>query len=371
MVMSDIIAENEEVEGIEDDPEVGDDGDYPLDDLMVRSETRTVAEVIKRIDSERYSMNPDFQRDFIWKKDKQSKLIESCIMRIPLPVFYVAEGEDGRVVVVDGLQRLSTFRTFLSNDLALELGKKHPLEGKKFDDLPTRLQERIEDTQIILYILDSHAPDRARLDIFERVNGGVPLTRQQMRNAIYNGPATRWLADAADSKLFKNVTGGSLRPDTMRDREALNRFCAFQLLGWEAYSGGDMDGFLADALQKMNKMSEKDLIALRDGLNKSLKINRKLFGRHAFRKSLADGHRNVARSLLNISLFEVSAVIFSRISEQSLENDRQVIVDTFRRLVDEHKGHNFYDYISYSTNSTIQVQGRFSLAEAALKEHLQ
>lgn len=51
-------------------------------------------------------MNPDFQRDFVWSPDKQSKLIESCVMRIPLPVLYVAEGDDGRITVVDGLQRL-------------------------------------------------------------------------------------------------------------------------------------------------------------------------------------------------------------------------------------------------------------------------
>ena len=64
-------------------------------------------------------MDPDFQRDFIWPEDKQSKLIESVIMRIPLPVFYMAEDDEGRMVVVDGLQRLSTFKQFIDNNLKI------------------------------------------------------------------------------------------------------------------------------------------------------------------------------------------------------------------------------------------------------------
>jgi len=56
-----------------------------------------------RINNDRYDLNPDFQRDYLWDVGKQSRLIESCVMRIPLPVFYVAEAKDGRIIVVDGL----------------------------------------------------------------------------------------------------------------------------------------------------------------------------------------------------------------------------------------------------------------------------
>ena len=137
-------------------------------------------------------MDPDFQRDFIWPVDKQSKLIESVLMRIPLPVFYIAENEDGRMVVVDGLQRLSTFRNFVEDGLRLRLPDQPDLNGKQFADLEPKLQNRIEDCNLTLYVIDSKAPERARLDIFERVNGGVPLTRQQMRNCLYMGQGTKF-----------------------------------------------------------------------------------------------------------------------------------------------------------------------------------
>ena len=145
-------------------------------------------------------MDPDFQRDFIWPEDKQSKLIESVTMRIPLPVFYLAENEEGRMIVVDGLQRLSTFHRFVHDQLQLRLPERSELDRQRFSDLPPKLKNRIEDCNLIFYIIDSKAPDRARLDIFERVNSGEPLTRQQMRNSLFMGPATRLLKEASGTE---------------------------------------------------------------------------------------------------------------------------------------------------------------------------
>ena len=156
----------ENVEGLDTDGASW--GDYPIDDLLIRNENRTIHDVIRRIHQGNYVMDPDFQRDFIWSEDKQSKLIESVIMRIPLPVFYMAEDDKGRMVVVDGLQRLSTFKQFVDNNLKLYLPDRDELHGKKFADLSSKLQNRIEDCNLIFYIIDSKAPERARLDIFER-----------------------------------------------------------------------------------------------------------------------------------------------------------------------------------------------------------
>ena len=231
-------------------------------------------------------MNPDFQRDFIWPEDKQSKLIESVVMRIPLPVFYLAGNDEGQMVVVDGLQRLTTFQRFVKGDLKLWLPDRNELNGKRFSSLSPKLQNRVEDCTLIFYIIDSKAPERARLDIFERVNGGVPLTRQQMRNCLFMGRATRFLKQEARSDIFLKVTGRSLNEITMRDREFVNRFCAFQLLGLDEYRG-DMDDFLATCLRQMNKLEESELSRLSDEFRRSLANNFMLFGRHAFQKARA------------------------------------------------------------------------------------
>lgn len=360
---------DEEIEGLGDPASDIDEAVYPLDDIMVRAETRTVGDVVKRIERGRYAVAPDFQRDFVWDVKKQSKLIESCIMRIPLPVLYVAEGPDGRIVVVDGLQRLTTFVRFLSDELTLTgLGDDHPLKGQRFSQLPVDLQERVEDTQLTLYILDKNAPQRAQLDIFERVNSGATLSRQQMRNAIFNGLGTRWLHKMSKSKQFLDATGGSLNTKIMRDREAINRFAGFQLLGWKSYKNGDIDDFLAHTIKKLNSLDEQHLVGVEAGFLQAMKNNYRLFGPHSFRKSLRDRDREARRSVINIALFDVLSWAFSRIPDDAVEDDAEEITSCVVQLVFDDK---FEHAIVYSTNSTVQVQTRFRMVEEELSDWME
>ena len=364
--------QSKEIEGL-DTSGGGGWGSYPLDAVFVRTTTRTIRDIIQRIEKGRYQLDPDFQRDFIWLQDKQSRLIESCLMRIPLPVFYFAEAKDGRIIVVDGLQRLMTFSRFLGGKFALKgldgENMSHPqLDGKRFNDLPLDLQERIEDTQLTLYILDRNAPERARLDIFDRVNSGVPLSRQQMRNSLYNGPATRWLRDASESKSFKQVIAGGLSREIMRDREAINRFCAFYLSGYKEYRSGDMDDFLAGALEKMNVLDKQELDAMQTDFEHSMKMNYNLFKRHAFRKSLAYNGYAAARTVINIALFDVFSVLFAKVDTGLIEENAQHIRKIAYRLLGDDE---FHQAITFSTNSTRQVRCRFSLAQAAFEDIIQ
>ena len=353
----------ERIEGLGDSSDLQ-AADYPLDDIMVRSETRAVAEVVKRIQRQRFFLAPTFQRDFVWEPARQSKLIESCIMRIPLPVLYVAEGSDGRIVVVDGLQRLTTFVRFINDKLKLTgLGKGHPLEGKRYSELGINLQECVEDTQLTLYILDKNAPPRAKLDIFERVNSGSVLTRQQMRNALYNGPGTEWLYEMTRCKPFQKATGGSLNYKTMRDREAVNRFAAFHVLGVKAYDNGDMDDFLAHAIERLNAEDGEWLKRLGNRFHLSMRNNHALFEKHAFRKSLAWNQDQ--RTVINISLFDVMSTMLSVVPRPTVDNNASEILD---RVVDLVNDADYDHAITYSTNSTTQVRTRFRITMEALGE---
>ena len=349
----------EDLEGI-DEPN-GTRGEYPLDDFLIRSETRTVHDVIRRIDQSYYIMNPDFQRDFIWKEDKQSKLIESVIMRIPLPVFYLAENEEGKMVVVDGLQRLSTFHRFVKNQLRLKLPDSKGLNRKKFSELPAKIQNRIEDCNLILYVMDSKVPERARLDIFERVNGGVALTRQQMRNCLYMGKATKFLKREANSDPFKEATGGGLNTRTMRDREFVNRFCAFQIFGFEYYKG-DMDSFLAQALRRMNKMDTDELQELSNQFRVGLSNNYCLFGRNAFRKH---GKEQPYRGVLNASLWDVMSTGLSKVDKAYIESNSEQLRGVFYSLLEDE---NFNASISIATNDAKNVTTRFEMVRERILE---
>lgn len=362
--MSMEIQTTEEIEGLGDPVSDVDEPVYFLNDIMVRSETRTVGEVVMRIKQGRYVMDPDFQRDFVWTPKKQSKLIESCIMRIPLPVLYVAEGMDGRIVVVDGLQRLRTFARFLGNKLVLtDLGDDHPLTGLRFSQLPIGIQERVLDTQLTLYILDKGAPQRAHLDIFERVNSGATLSRQQMRTAIFNGPGTHWLYEMSKSKHFLKATGRSLNAKIMRDQEAINRFAGFHILGWKSYKKGDIDEFLARTLDRLNRSDGQYFTTMAIAFFKSMQLNYRIFGHHSFRKSLVEPKGN--KSLINIALFDVLSWSFARLQGRLDDPHLREVEASVVGLV---RNEEFHDAITRGTNNTRQVQTRFKMAEAQLSK---
>ena len=352
------INDMEKIEGLGDAQDAS-WGDYPIDTMLIRNEPRTVYDILRRIEQEQFIMVPDFQRDFIWDEAKQSKLIESVVMRIPLPVFYLAEDDQGRMIVVDGLQRLSTFRRFVNNDLELRLRDRPELDRKRFKDLTPKLQNRVEDCNLILYVIDSKVPEQARLDIFERVNGGEPLTRQQMRNCLFMGGATRFLKEESKTDLFLQATGGSLNAKTMRDREFVNRFCAFQIFDLNEY--GNMDEFLADSLRKMNAETEL-LPVLSEQFRNALDNNFHLFDKHAFRKH-EPGQED--RNILNASLWDVMSTGLSQYPRQLVEERSAAVKKGFYKLL---KDEEFVRSITYGPNSVKQVRCRFTKAKEMFEE---
>lgn len=342
-------------------PEPGGWDDYPLDNLAIRNESRTAVDVVRRIDQGRFVMDPDFQRGYVWDAAKQSRLMESILLRIPLPVFYVAEDKGGLLIVVDGRQRLTTIRRFLNREFRLRLPDRRELDGKRFDELDPRLQNRVEDCQLLFYIIDHSVPERARLDIFERVNGGEVLTRQQMRNAIYNGPATRFLREEAETELFVSATGRSLNPSKMQDREFVNRFVAFSLLELQTYRG-DMDKWLADGLLRLAGLSTLEKERLRERFRRALENNLEVFGKHSFRKHQTPDQE---RSVLNASLFDVMAQTLADRTAAEVKDRADALREAFYTLMEDKE---FEKAITYSPNSTKPVLHRFEIASRTMDE---
>ena len=351
----------EEPEGLEQDG--GSWGDCPVDELLIREEDRTVHDVIQRVGQKKYIMDPDFERDFIWPEARQSKLVESVIMRLPLPVFYLAEDSMGRRVVVDGLQRLSTLRRFVKDELRLLLPERKELHCKRFSDLPSKIQNRVEDCNLVFYVIDSKTPERARLDIFERVNSGEPLTRQQMRNSLFMGKATRFLREESRTEIFLNATGRGLDTRKMRDRELVNRFCAFQIIEVDGYRG-DMDDFLAECLRKMNGMPDGDLASLSKTFRRGLANNVVLFGQHAFRRRVPGQAR---RGVLNASFWDVMSTGLSRYGEEQVEACAARLRRAVYRLLDHEE---FKVSITEGPNDTRKVRHRFRVTREKFEEVL-
>jgi hypothetical protein len=199
----------------EDDPdqEASESQDEPLD--LAPSERRLVTQpydlgvrsITDDIESGRISLNIEYQRKYVWDSGKASRLIESLLLNVPIPVCYFAEDDEGVYEVIDGLQRLTAIRMFLDDKLTLVgVSVLTELIGLKYSDLNPRDQRRLEGRTIrcIVITADSH-PD-IKFDVFERLNtGAAMLTAQELRNSVYRGELNDALKDIAQQPYFRSL----------------------------------------------------------------------------------------------------------------------------------------------------------------------
>lgn len=216
---------------------------YPDAVLNISKEMASVFQLKRRWEKKpsMLDLTPPFQREKVWSTKQKSELIESLIMGIPIPVFYVKEKSDGVYVVVDGKQRLTTLFEYIDNKFQLDkLSILKDYIGLRFSDLSPLDQNKIEDCSLNLNVIKAPTSDRVTFDLFDRVNrGGTRINNQEMRNALYQGNATRLIDKLAKLQVFTKVTDGAATSKHMKDRLIVLRFLAFYL--WQESISKDMD----------------------------------------------------------------------------------------------------------------------------------
>ncbi|MFB2978714.1 DUF262 domain-containing protein [Microseira sp. BLCC-F43] len=346
---------------------------YDPDKINIVTREPTIEQLLRRIDEEALDLAPDFQRQAdIWKPDVKSRLIESILIRIPLPAFYIDATNEDKWLVVDGLQRLSALKHFISDrsDKRLRLsGLEYltDLEGKTYDQLERRYQRRIEETQVTVYLIEKGTPDEVKYNIFKRINtGGTPLSPQELRHALNPGKASQFLAKLAKYQEFQQVVDLSdSKKKRMDDREFILGFLAFTLTSYKDYDG-NRDSFLSQALFKANRLSESELDRIDNNFKKAMIAAFDLFGDDAFRKLSKNRKKKYP---LNKALFESWSVNLSQLSEQEiqiLKSRKSKLIERFKKSVDSDK--EFLASISQAAN---KVEYRFITIEKIIQEVLQ
>lgn len=140
-------------------------------------------------DEENELFVPDYQREFVWDSTRQSRLIESLILGLPIPIIFVAENDDGRLEIVDGSQRIRTLSAFLKDELVLqELEKLSCLNGLKYSELKSSRKRKINNTAIRMIVLSDKTTETVKNDLFDRINRGSDLLlNMEKRKGIYKG----------------------------------------------------------------------------------------------------------------------------------------------------------------------------------------
>lgn len=276
--------------------------------INIAQKTLSIEGLLKRLRHDEIDMNTEFQRKSgLWDNVTKSQLIESLILRIPLPVFYFDGTQDDKWLVIDGLQRLTTFKEFFI-DKKLELtGLEYfrDYNNCKYDDLPRTYIRRMEETQLFLYIIQPGTPENVKFNIFKRINTpGLKLEPQEIRHALYQGKATKLLKVISESDIFYDVTSGSISNDRMLACEIVLRYLAFKVIGRERFEelDGQQDRFLNEAMIKLNNMQDIDIDNVEKDYYRTLKRIKNLFGMYSFRKmtSIKNGRKNP----FNVALYE-------------------------------------------------------------------
>lgn len=301
-------------------------------EIDVITQGRTVSLLLTRLEEGELDLSPDFQRrSNLWSETTKSGLIESLLLRIPIPSLYVAEDKAGNYTVVDGLQRICAIAHF-ANVAALNKAVNATLDplrlsglaslkeytGKSFAELPRGLVRRINETELTLHIIRPGTPLDVKFNIFSRINrGGLPLTAQEIRNAVYRGEWKKYIHQMADSGMFKKATEGKIRGERMEDLELVLRFVALYSHLEPRHPDQSLDNFLNTFVEKISaQWGAERWEAVMQAFEKAMEYAPKIFGRIAFRKYSAP---NEPRRPINRGIFETESVMLARYSESDLE----------------------------------------------------
>lgn len=336
----------------------------PYDSRLIRVEPKmfSLRNIMDMIDEGDLDLAPDFQRLRVWKPWQKSRLIESVLLRIPLPAFYFASDDEGRLQVVDGVQRLSTIYDFVRGDeRSFRLTELEYLtdeaENKSYDDLATTIwAKRINSTQIVANVIDPQTPMRVKFDIFKRINtGGTPLNAQEIRHCM-SGPGSRtFLKEMSQSKEFNLASGGRLRDHVrMQDRELILRVVAFQLNGMDGFlRARSLDDFLNETTQQLDDLDQRARDKAGQAFLLTMDIAYQIFKTRAFRKWPMDQEKLFP---INKAIFEALATALKDKEHDVLMSRSTTIVDRFRQLcaVDA----SFIRSVSQSTSDAMNVLER-------------
>lgn len=361
----------------EDDIEIEDTEDVSIADISkpfdpkkidITTKQMILDALFKRLRNGEINLNTSFQRGIdLWNKTKQSRLIESILIRLPLPAFYFDGSDDNNWLIVDGLQRICTFKNYIidGNSKLQNLEYLTNFNDFSFTKLPRELQRRIEEHEITVYIINPGTPIEVKFNLFRRINtGGLTLTAQEIRHAINQGIPADFVIKLAELEEFKKY---NITPKRMLDRDFVTRFIAFYIHKPEEYEP-DLDTFLNNSMTKLKEFTEQQRQQILFDFQKALLAAWNIFGDHAFRKIYKVEDK---KNPMNKALFDAWTTTLAKLDNDKIKNliaRKQAINQEFINLLNTNE--DFEKAISAATGDKNRIEKRFKTIETLIKKVL-
>lgn len=386
--LQELVANDSGVEYEEDSYFLEEDSYYQIDaggprqysdirkEIILNKDQYAINYVIEMIESKYLDLSPEFQRNEVWNDEvKKSLFIESLLLNIPIPIFYVYANEDGQLSIIDGKQRLSTIRDFVDNKFVLK-GVKYlsAYNGLSYQQLPERVKLDFKRYQCYFYILNYNTPKRYLFDIFMRINtGSMPLTSQEIRN-IFAKPKVRDLMKRmAKNPLFLKVTQGKVKDNRMEAQELALRFIALRKKydfknGQLIFDENSLSRLLEWTIGALN--DESDYQEYEKAYEDACRNALELLDGYAFTRVYKTANGEIKKrpnAVINKALFTVTTVLLSEEKYNSLDlkQYRRAFLGEFSYYLD-HSGANLIAGTSNKTN----IVKLFSYMRDVLKESI-
>jgi hypothetical protein len=357
-----IIKDAEAIE-VDDDPRLKDEYEgtgsiYPYnpeyENIEIGEDPFSVFEYIRQLSKNRININPDFQRNHVWKPIQKSCFIE-IFLNFPLPPIYLNETKDSTYIVIDGLQRSITLHDFYAN--------KFPLVGLKalprynnlyYKDLPEQMQSKFENKKLTTFILKPSTPLAVIYDLFNRINtGGTQLNRQEVRNCIFIGKSTELLKYLSSQSYFREAISNGVSDTRMKDREVVLRYIAFRWFDYKNEYTGDMSDYIESAMKRINGFDDAKIDEIKKDFQRVFELSCKIWDGKNFRIPTPS-----TKGWINTAILETVCNYLSSKDNVYIHNNIDRIKERYANLIADP---DFVDSVTRATGNKAKVLKRFQL----------
>lgn len=358
---------SDDIEALDDSDEAGEQFDRKL---VIDKVDPTIESLYMKFTRQKLILQPDYQRKYVMKPQVASRLIESILLDIPLPIVYFAEEEDGSWSVIDGQQRLTSIISFvqgknLYDDKPFKLTSLNvmtELNRKSFSDLSNEQQEKILNTAIRSFVIKKESNDDIKFEIFERLNtGSTPLNEDEIRNTVYRGKYMNLLKELEGNELFDKIVNKPNFKNRMLYKGMILRFFAFYEKTYLNYKPS-MKQFCNKHIKRFRNMDDEQISEYRQIFKDTISSIYSVFGENAFRRMMKEeGTNNYiwAKTRINMALYDIQMYSFSRYDKEQLIRHADEIRDRMYDLMINNP--DFINAIEFKTSNTDMVNRRFRM----------